>query len=357
VATALATFSGQALPRAISHVLGSAAGTSLVFTGSVDASQAAQYDSKLRADISAALEGTPFTFYRAERSDPFGFVAGSLPALPAQAAGPGNVQIVEAAAFDDITAHAALVSGSWPGRETGSVIPAALPATAAALLHVTVGSQLRMKDRISGHFTRFVITGLYRPRQVSSEYWSLNDIALSGSRTVGGFTNYGPLTVRADVFAGPLAANGGSWLAVPRAAAIPAGKLTAVAANVTGLRQTLGQAEELPGLTVTTSLPSVLNGTASNLNVARSLLAICAVLLFLLAGAALLTVARLLAGQREGESASWSGWPRPRPYRCARFPRRPAARPASCSPGCWPEPGRRTAGRCGPGLGSPPGRW
>jgi hypothetical protein len=37
--------------------------------------------------------------------------------------------------------------------------------------------------------------------------------------------------------------------------------------------------------------------------VARSLLAICAVLLFLLAAAALLAVARLLAGQREGESA------------------------------------------------------
>ena len=52
-----------------------------------------------------------------------------------------------------------------------------------------------------------------------------------------------------------------------------------------------------------TSLPSVLNGTASKLDVARSLLAICAVLLFLLAAAALLAVARLLAGQREGESA------------------------------------------------------
>ena len=47
----------------------------------------------------------------------------------------------------------------------------------------------------------------------------------------------------------------------------------------------------------------MLNGTASDLEVARSLLAICAVLLFLLAGAALLAVARLLAGQREGESA------------------------------------------------------
>ena len=69
------------------------------------------------------------------------------------------------------------------------------------------------------------------------------------------------------------------------------------------LRDELGNAVELPALTVATSLPSVLNGTASKLDVARSLLAICAVLLFLLAAAALLAVARLLAGQREGESA------------------------------------------------------
>ena len=54
---------------------------------------------------------------------------------------------------------------------------------------------------------------------------------------------------------------------------------------------------------MTTGLPAVLSGTANNLDVARSLLAICAVLLFLLAAAALLAVARLLAGQREGESA------------------------------------------------------
>ena len=70
-----------------------------------------------------------------------------------------------------------------------------------------------------------------------------------------------------------------------------------------GLRQTLQNAQQLPSLTLTTSLPAVLDGTASDLDVARSLLAICAVLLFLLAAAALLAAARLLAGQREGESA------------------------------------------------------
>ncbi len=300
LATALATFSGQALPRAVRHDLSTAAGTPLVISGGVNAGQAARYDSILPVKISSALEGAPFTFYHADWSDPLGLVAGSLPAQPA---GAGNVQIVEAAALGGITEHAVLVSGNWPGTQHNGVIPAALPVTAAALLNVTDGDGLRMKDRISGRYVRFVITGLYRPRQVSSEYWDLNEIALTGSSTVSGFTTYGPLTVPAGVFAGPLAVNGGSWLAVPETAAIPPGKLSAVAASVTELRQTLVQAQQLPDLTLTTSLPSVLYGTASNLDVARSLLAICAVLLFLLAAAALLTVARLLAGQREGESA------------------------------------------------------
>ena len=89
-------------------------------------------------------------------------------------------------------------------------------------------------------------------------------------------------------------------------ASIPPGDLRTVAANVSGLRAALANALLLPDLTLSTSLPSVLGGTASNLDVARSLLAICAVLLFLLAAAALLAVARLLAGQREGESAMLS---------------------------------------------------
>jgi len=168
---------------------------------------------------------------------------------------------------------------------------------------VTDGQTLQMRDRISGRLIRFVVTGQYRPRQVSSPYWNLNEVALSGSSTVSGFTTYGPLVVQASAFAGPLTVNGGSWLARPEVAGIPGDELTPVAASVAGLQQSLQQQQQLPNLTLITSLPSVLDGVASNLNLARSLLAICAVLLFLLAGAALLAVARLLAGQREGESA------------------------------------------------------
>ena len=307
LATALAAFSGQALPRAVRHDLSGASGTALVITGNVNASQGAQYTSQLPGMISSALAGTPFAFYHAYWSDPLGFVPGSRPAQPPSA---GNQPIAEAAVLGGIAAHAVLTSGRWPGGPTSGqphgVIPAALPASAAALLHVTDGDTLRLKDRISGQYVRFVVTGLYRPRQVSSEYWNLNDIALTGSSTASGFTTYGPLAVQAGAFAGPsgaLAVYQGSWLAQPQTASIPARELGTVAGRVDVLRQTLQNAEQLPDLTLTTSLPSVLNGTASNLDVARSLLAISAVLLSLLAAAALLAVARLLAGQREGESA------------------------------------------------------
>src|ERR1035438_4908879 len=266
LATALATFSGQGLPGAVRHDLSGASGTSIVISGAVNAGQVAQYTAQLPGQISRALQGTPFAFYRARWSDPLGFVPGAKPA--ASAISTGNVLIAEAATLDGITGHATLVSGTWPGGPApGRPIPAALPATAAALLHVGDGDVLRLQDRvISGRYDRFVITGLYRPRQVSSEYWGLDDVALSGSSTVGGFTTYGPLTVQPPALTGLVAVDAGSWLAQPQTASVPAGELTAVAGRVQLLQQSLQDAEDLPSLTVSTSLPSVLNGTASNLD-------------------------------------------------------------------------------------------
>ena len=301
LATALALFSSQALPGAVRHDLIHASGTAMAINGDVNAGQAAQYTGTLPSMISPALDGTAFTFYQAEWSDPLGFVPGALPATPASA---GNQPIAEAAELGDITAQVALISGHWPGRPaSGQPIPAALPATAAALLHVAVGDVLRMQDRISKGYVRFVITGLYRPRQVTSEYWDLVEIAQAGQSTASGFTTYGPLTVQAAAFAGGLPVYSGSWLAEPAVASIPSDQLTRVASNVRGLQQALADAQVLPGLALSTSLPTVLDGTASDLDVARSLLAICAVLLGLLSAAALLAAARLLADQRESESA------------------------------------------------------
>jgi len=305
LATTFAVFSSVSLPRAVRQSLTAANGTALVISGRADASQAPLYTSLLRPQIRSALEGAPFVLSSAEWSDPLGFAAGPG-ALPPPAAG-GNTPIVQAAALDGLRAHAVLVSGRWPGAlRAGQPIPAALPETAAALLHLRAGDRLRLRDQISDRAAAFLITGLYRPRQLTgpaAAYWALNDIGFTGSSTAGGFTTYGPLTIPSAAFAGPLAVSTGSWVAQPATDLIPAGQLGQVAANVAQLVQSLPQSSTLSTLTLATSLPTVLDGAQNDLSVARSLLAICAVLVALLAAAALLVVARLLADQRESESA------------------------------------------------------
>jgi FtsX-like permease family len=309
--TTFAVFSGQALPRAVRVTLAAATGTAVNFSGAMTAGQAGQYTTLLRRQMGAALDGVPFAFYQARWSDPLGFTSGSGPAASAG----GNVPIAEAAALTGLSAHAVLTAGTWPGSpgQAGAgrpapPVPAALPDAAAGLLHVRPGGTLTLRDRVSGRLARFRITGLYRPRQAAgaaAAYWGLNQIGASGASTSSGYTTYGPLAVSPAAFgaSGPLTVGSATWVVQPEAAAIPASRLGPVAARLTALRQSVQSPATLPSLTVTTALPAVLTGTQSDLRVARSLLAVCAVLVALLAAAALLVVARLLAGQREGESA------------------------------------------------------
>ena len=221
-----AVFSGVSLPRAVRDNLTGANGTALVVSGQAGPGQIAAYTALLRQQIHAALAGTPFAFDAAEWSDPLGFAGGAGPPPPAGAG--GNTPNAEAAALGGITAHAVLVAGRWPGAvRAGQPVPAALPASAAALLHARAGDELRLRDRVSGRLMLFRVTGLYRPRQLTGPaagYWGLDDISSSGSVTAGGFTTYGPLTVPAAAFAGPLAAaltvSSGSWVAQPGGAIV-----------------------------------------------------------------------------------------------------------------------------------------
>ncbi|HEX6524898.1 MAG TPA: hypothetical protein VF070_33565, partial [Streptosporangiaceae bacterium] len=308
LASSLAVLGGLALPAGVHHDISTAQNTTLVISGSVNASDDARYVAMLPGQIRHALDDTPYTLYHAVWSGPLGFTGRS-----GQATG-GNVPIAQAAALDDVAAHATLLSGNWPTEAgSGGVIPAALPASAAVLMHMTVGQTVTFKDRSSSGIIRFRITGLYRPSQVAgaTRYWKLDLIGVSGVSSAGGFTTYGPLTVPRSAFTAANAADGSSglvqaqasWLAEPRLAAMPQDQFSTIANNLNALSASLGNPASLPGLQLTSGLPSVLSGIAANLDVARSLLAICAILLALLGGAVLLAVARLLYGQREEETA------------------------------------------------------
>lgn len=306
----LAVFAGQALPLAVRHDLSVAPGTALSATSPVSGGRAGTAGDALRTAITRALGEVPFGFWSASWSDPLGLVPGSLPARPASA-GQGNVPLLEAAAMDGVTAHAVLVSGKWPGAPAPASskrgIPAALPVTAATLLHLEPGDVLTLRDRISGARDNFRITGLFAPRRLTgtaASYWRLNSIPASGSATIGGFTTYGPLLVSPAAFAtAKLATSTATWLAQPDMGKFTDTDLSAISGDVAALQGELQNSSTLSDAQLSTSLPSVLNAAASNLSVARSLLVISALQLLVLAFAALLATSRLLVTQREGETA------------------------------------------------------
>jgi hypothetical protein len=314
VGAALAAFAGQALPQAVRHELTTAGGTSMAATAPVSGSAAAQATATLRTAIGAALPGIPFAFWQASWSDPLGFAPGTLPGRSRPAGAPaGSTLLLTATAMQDVREHATLVAGQWPAAPApggaGQPIPAALPATAAALLHVPVGGVLRLYDRVSNAPVTFRITGLVARRQLpgAAAYWQLDPVPAGGSVTVGGFTSFGPLLVDPAAFGAALPVGGATWAAQPDMTAFTDADLSQVAADVSALQNSMAssaqfEGAQVSGVQLTTGLAGVLSGTAENLTVARSLLAISAVQLLVLAVVALLAIARLLAGQRATET-------------------------------------------------------
>ncbi len=311
VGSALAVFAGQALPQAVRHDLVVAPGNSLAAAGPFGTGDARSTTAALRSAIAGALPAVPFDFWAGTWSDPLGFVPGALPARPASVHA-GTTPLLEAAALDDIASHAVLVAGAWPSASSAAssagrgAVPAALPATSAALLHLRVGDVLRVQDRNSSARVTFAITGLYAQRQLSgteAAYWQLDSLPASGSSTASGFITYGPLVVPSTAFSGGLAAATGTWVAEPDMTSVTDAELSSTSAAIGALETSMNNSNSLSGMQLTSNLPRLLADVGSNLALARSLLAISGLQLLVLAVAALLAVARLLAAQREGETA------------------------------------------------------
>ena len=133
------------------------------------------------------MPGVPFTFQSASWSDPLGLVPGALPASPTNVAA-GSTALLQAASMSGIASHATLIAGRWPVPPTAGVsraggvaaaIPAALPASAAKLLHVSIGDVLRLRDRVNNALVSFDITGVFAARAASGpddSYWALSYI-------------------------------------------------------------------------------------------------------------------------------------------------------------------------------------
>ncbi len=94
-----------------------------------------------------------------------------------------------------------------------------------------------------------------------------------------------------------------SWLAVPGRLRLRPSSLEPLAGQLTAAAARLRADQSLGGLQAATSIPAALTGLARSYAVARSLLAVSGLQLLLVAMVALAFAARLLAGQREEETA------------------------------------------------------
>jgi hypothetical protein len=302
LAAALASFAGQALTQAARRQLGAASQTSIAVNGAVPLAQARSDTTAIRSALRTAFAAVPVTLYGSLWSDSLGLPGGLAPRTGKA------IALTQAAAPDRIRQFTTLVSGAWPASPlragpAKAPLQAALPAAAAAALHLRAGRLLDLRDRSTGAPIRIRLTGVFRARSPASGYWGLNLIGPSGVSSVGGFTTYGPLIVPPQAFTGgQLTTGGASWAALPRLRRI-SGDFTGLAGRIRAMAANLTQSARLGGLQVTTGLPGLLSGIGANVVVARSVLVIGGLLLLVLVAGALTLASRVLAARREPESA------------------------------------------------------
>ncbi|MFI6372745.1 FtsX-like permease family protein [Streptomyces sp. NPDC050546] len=247
-----------------------------------------------------AFGGLPVTVRTLERSGPYALPR-SLQDADTRA---GEPDLTHLAALD--RSRIRLVSGSLPGPEPvarGEAVPVALPEPAADRLRLRAGARVTLTDRLGGEPLRIRVTGVYRAADGSDPYWQADVLGGQGVRTVA-FTTYGPLLADASVLAsGRVSEDGTGWVATADYRTVTTDGIGALRAAAVRAAGALREDPALGGdADVRTELPELLDRTGRALLVARSTLLIVSVQLVLLAGYALLLVARLLDSERAGET-------------------------------------------------------
>ncbi|MCX5382380.1 ABC transporter permease [Streptomyces sp. NBC_00083] len=302
VLAALTSFSGSVSDAALRHTLAtrSAAPAALAVRSDVRPEQRPAAAEAVRTGAGAVFDRLPVTTREFTQSGPY-----ALPrSVQSAYARAGNPDLTLFAAID--RSRVRLTAGSWPtapaaGR--GAELPVALPESAAGRLGLRPGATLALTDRLGGPGVTVRITGVYRAQDVSDAYWRLDELGGRGVRKLD-FTTYGPLLADTSVLdGGRVSAGTSAWLASADFSRITVGRIAQLRTAATeGPKSLVKQPVFAGGATAETSLPALLDQAERSLLVSRSTLLIVALQLVLLAGYALLLVARLLSSERAGET-------------------------------------------------------
>ncbi|WP_330238787.1 FtsX-like permease family protein [Streptomyces sp. NBC_00525] len=302
VLAALTAFSGSVGDAALRHTLThrSAEPASLVISAQLRPEEREPADAAARKAARETFDGLPVTVRTLEASGPY-----ALPrSLQSPAARRGDPDLTHFAALD--RSRVRVTAGRLPAAGaggSGGPVEVALPATAAEALSVKPGARFEVTDRLGGKPLDIVITGFYKAADQADPYWQLDALGGRGIRKVV-FTTYGPLLADPALLgSGRTSAGETAWLATADFRTVTTDAMADLREAATaGPERLLAAPEFKDGATARTSLPTVLEEIDRALLVSRSTLTIVAVQLVLLAGYALLLVARLLSSERAGET-------------------------------------------------------
>lgn len=199
--------------------------------------------------------------------------------------------------FEDLPAHARLVSGRWPttSEATADVVA---PESVARALDVRVGDRIRVRSRLGPTEVDARVVGTYRAERPASAYWWGTPLSTAGAS--------GPLVAtRETFFALGLENTELRWRLAPRHERLAIGeaqelrrKLAEMAGRLNAGREE-GQEFELD-----TNLPEILAVADRSLRLARAGVLVPSIQLALLAGYGLIITAALLVERRRTTTES-----------------------------------------------------
>ncbi|MFE7747862.1 FtsX-like permease family protein [Streptomyces sp. NPDC057428] len=302
VLASLTAFSGSIGDAALRHTLShrSAERASLFVSADVDPERRDEADALVRRAADDTFDGLPVTVRKLESSGTYALPRGLRTAAEQR----GEPDLTHLASLD--RSRVRLTAGRMPDAGAGAAdapVQVALPRAAGEALKLKPGSTLTLTDRVGETPLRVEITGLYEASDLADPYWRLDTLGGRGVREVV-FTTYGPLLADpAVVGSGRVSAGPVSWLAAADFAAVTTGRTAALRRAAADGPKSLAASRVFgDGPVVRTSLPTVIDQIERALLVSRSTIMIVAVQLVLLAGYALLLVARLLSVERAGET-------------------------------------------------------
>lgn len=312
-AAALAAYSGQAGTAAVRDTLSRDPRASAVsLAGSAPDGTVARASADLRGQLSKALGGVGVTLYPAPELESI--------VLPGSTRDHGRLATLLAPSA--LSAHARLVSGSWPrpypGAADGSAgaagstrapVPVAVGDAAAARLGLHVGSVLRTHTA-SGVPVAFTVAGVFSPRSSQDPFWNLDPFGGAGFQTEQSYETFGPFYTDPSYMSPDSSAAGGAvvaqqmeWEAVPDVGAFGTSGLSARGLALGDTLRRMADDTALGDPQASTGLVTLLGGLSSAVLVAQSLVFSELLELLVVAAAALFVVVRLLTETREAEAA------------------------------------------------------